>query len=421
MLISVITPTHNPQHLLDAWESLRQQTDREWEWVIVPNGGVNAFPGEIVRDPRVRMYPAPVTCDGSIGALKHHAAQHAQGDLIVELDHDDMLAPTALERLRAAADSTKPQLLYSDFAMINQTGEPWTYPATYGWQTYPWRFRGQALLATRAWAPIPSNLCWLQFAPNHVRAWTRTGLLAGGGFNAELPLADDYELMLKCYTAGVDFIQLPECLYVYRQHSGSTTSAAAAQKRIATAQAEIAQVHLESCVAAWCLRENLQRLELNAFTQTQSDITLVSPMPDADNNGYSFARSGLAAFPDNSVGQIRIREYLEYLPPDAAVPLFEELYRILAPGGWVCADVPSADHAGAYASPAYRSRWNQATFLTWCRREYAVRAGVDKARFVRLRSWDSWYTDDEHRDGLYHARVELAALKGQNQAGRLEI
>lgn len=420
MLISVITPTHNPAYLLDCWESLKQQTDREWEWVVVPNGGATNLPADIAQDRRVRVYRAPTQLDGSIGALKHFATQHAQGDLIVELDHDDMLAPTALQQLRRAADVEKPQLLYSNFAMVNAAFEPWTYPATHGWESYDWRFRGQALLATKAWAPIPSNLCWLQFAPNHVRAWTRLGLDAGGGFNPERPLADDYELMLKCYAAGVEFVQLHECLYVYRQHPNNTTDNPATLKRIAAAQAEIAQLHLESCVAEWCRRENLQRLELNAFTQAQTDITLLSPVPVAGAAGYTF-KEAFRDIPDNSVGQVRLREYLQYLPPDAAVPLFEEIYRILAPGGWVNADVPSVDYPGGYASPAYRSYWNQATFLTWCRAEYARRAGVKTARFVRLRSWDTWTTDDEHRDGLYHARVDMAALKGQNQAGRLEI
>ena len=420
MLISVITPTHNPAYLLDCWESLKQQTDRQWEWVIVPNGGATGLAAEIVQDPRVRVYQAPTHLDGSIGALKHFATQHAQGDLIVELDHDDMLAPNALQQLRQAADVTLPQVLYSDFAMINAASEPWTYPKTYGWESYAWRFRGQALLATRSWAPIPSNLCWLQFAPNHVRAWTRLGLLAGGGFNPERPLADDYELLLKCYAASVDFIQIRECLYVYRQHPNSTTDNAVNQKRVATAQAEIAKLHLESCVAEWCRRYSLHRIELSAFTKLTTDIELLSPTPRATADGYTFT-DALGGIPDNSVGQIRLREYLQYLPPDAAVPLFEELYRILAPGGWVSVDVPSADYPGGYASPAYRSYWNQATFLTWCRAEYAQRGGVQNARFVRLRSWDTWNTDDEHRDGLYHTRVDMAALKGQNQAGRLEI
>jgi len=419
MLISVITPTHSPAHLSDCWESLRAQTDTAWEWILVPNGGVGTLPQDIVTDRRVRVFPATdAALQGSIGALKHFATQHAQGDLIVELDHDDMLAPDCLATLRARADCAKPQMLYSDFALVDSGLAPWAYPESAGWRTYPWRFRGHALLATKAFAPTPSNLHWLQFAPNHVRAWTRLGLEAGGGFNPARSVADDYELILKCYAADCEFVQIPQCLYVYRRHPGATTDDPATCKRIGAAQAEIANLYLESCITTWCRREELRCLHLSAFQSAETPYELLTPVPARVDDRYQFSFDGVA---DNSVGYVTIREYLEYLPPDAAVPLFEELYRVLAPGGCVSATAPSADFPGGYASPAYRSRWNQATFLTWCRRDYAVRAGVTTARFARLRSWDTWYSPDEYRDKLFYVRVDLAALKGQDQAGRIEI
>jgi hypothetical protein len=56
--ISVYTPTHRPDHLLEAYESLhRQQGEVDWEWVLVPNGPAAQVPDSIGADSRVVIAP----------------------------------------------------------------------------------------------------------------------------------------------------------------------------------------------------------------------------------------------------------------------------------------------------------------------------------------------------------------------------
>ena len=59
MLISIFTPTNDTRYLGEVYDSLREQDDVSWEWVIVPNGDVGSISDSILADDRVRVCPAP--------------------------------------------------------------------------------------------------------------------------------------------------------------------------------------------------------------------------------------------------------------------------------------------------------------------------------------------------------------------------
>src|SRR5215471_14006635 len=98
---SVFTPTHRPRYLDECFESLRRQSCQDWEWVVVLNGGAAWRPAD--PDDRIRV----IVADGvsGVGALKRLACEQASGEILVELDHDDLLAPDALEEVGRAFDS----------------------------------------------------------------------------------------------------------------------------------------------------------------------------------------------------------------------------------------------------------------------------------------------------------------------------
>ena len=99
MLISIFTPTHDSRYLAETFKSLLEQRDSEWEWVIVPNGDDVPIPGTIQADDRVRICPSPMGMTG-IGRLKKFACSQCKGEYLLELDHDDLLTPNALQRIR---------------------------------------------------------------------------------------------------------------------------------------------------------------------------------------------------------------------------------------------------------------------------------------------------------------------------------
>ena len=160
MLFSLFTPTHNPDYLLEAYQSLCEQAVVDWEWVIVPNGKCSSLPEELTSDERVRVVKLPSELDrGVIGELKHFACNACTGDYLVELDHDDYLTPDALEQLTAVIESeSRPEFIYSDFVEFNADGSSRTYSEDYIWETYPFTLKGKQYNAMRAFEPTAASL-----------------------------------------------------------------------------------------------------------------------------------------------------------------------------------------------------------------------------------------------------------------------
>ena len=54
-MISVFTPAHTTAFLHEAYESLKEQTYTDWEWVVLRNNGCPPFS---VDDDRVKVFEA---------------------------------------------------------------------------------------------------------------------------------------------------------------------------------------------------------------------------------------------------------------------------------------------------------------------------------------------------------------------------
>ena len=63
--ISIVTPTHNPKYIMELWETIKEQTFKDWEWVIITNNGAKVE----IADERVRIIECPYK-SRSVGFLK---------------------------------------------------------------------------------------------------------------------------------------------------------------------------------------------------------------------------------------------------------------------------------------------------------------------------------------------------------------
>jgi glycosyltransferase involved in cell wall biosynthesis len=119
MKLSIFTPTHNQQYLLETYQSLlRQDVDTAFEWVIVLNlNGLTreSLPDAILGDSRAIIRPCSMT---GTGALKNYACHKCTGDVLIELDHDDRLTPDAFSELAKAYSSEPGGFYYSDFVNV---------------------------------------------------------------------------------------------------------------------------------------------------------------------------------------------------------------------------------------------------------------------------------------------------------------
>jgi hypothetical protein len=147
--------------------------------------------------------------------VKRAAFSLGFGFALVELDHDDVLTKNALGDIAAAFDDPETMFVYSDCAEVYPDGTSHRYPDGWGLGQgeHYWDYEEQV------WAcRVPLNrttLSHIVSAPNHVRAWRASFYHQIGCHNQELPVADDYELILRTAING-KIAHIPKVLY--RQH-----------------------------------------------------------------------------------------------------------------------------------------------------------------------------------------------------------
>lgn len=106
MLITVAVPTHNRAQLLrEALASVAAQTHAEWEVVVVDDGSSPPVPESTLRELLGERFIL-VRHDQAqgIAAAKNAGVAAARGKVVLHLDDDDLLTPTALAQIAAAYD-----------------------------------------------------------------------------------------------------------------------------------------------------------------------------------------------------------------------------------------------------------------------------------------------------------------------------
>lgn len=395
MKLSLFTPTNNPVWLTDTFASLRVQNYRNFEWVIVPNSGIRPedVPEEIAAWEHVRIVPGPQA--KNIGQLKRFACDQSHGDVFVELDHDDMLVPGALEHIAEAAKHGG--FIYSDDAVFldDEKLSSHSYAANYGWDSYPIYVYNQYFNATRTFDLTPRALCEVYFAPDHVRCWTREAYYKAGGHDPNLLVADDHDLVCRTYLAGIEFRHTGYCDYLYRMHAKN--SVRRYQGDIISLQNENREAYLWRLIDEWCRRKKFRQLDLSECR---------------DYRDMSAMLQGLSG----DVGSVRASNCLQYLRPDELGSLLNAVHRALAPGGFLCLRCPSTDGPGAFR-PAHRSLWNTETVHCITDRRLAWQLPSYQGGFQRVRCWQEFDDKLAEKRKCPSLCADLMAVKGQRTPG----
>lgn len=228
-MLSVITPTYNTplEILARTWASLKAQTHTDWEWVIYDDSTTNSVQNQVYgfcSDERykIRYYRPHSPSGGNIGLVKRDAFMLGHGDVLVELDHDDELTPDCLDEIRLAFDANPDAgFVWSDCCELLPDGQSGRYPEGWGlgYGSDYWD-ENHNVWAMR----VPMNrttLSHIVSAPNHVRAWRSSVYRNLSGHNIDLPIADDYELIVRTALA-TQCVHIPKMLY--KQHIGAHTA-----------------------------------------------------------------------------------------------------------------------------------------------------------------------------------------------------
>lgn len=210
--ISIVTPVFNtePQILESCIFSIRAQTSPFWELILVDDNSTSpkthsVLNSRICRDPRIRILFSQPGAPSGISAATNRGIEASRGDYIVFLDHDDRLAPEALQRLIATLEEEPGlDIVYSDRDMISPGGKRFMYLMKPDWS--------------------PDSL----FAGNyifHLMCYRRSLVRQVGMLRSDYDGSQDYDLILRCMEQNPQVKHLPEVLYHWRQHDQSVAMA----------------------------------------------------------------------------------------------------------------------------------------------------------------------------------------------------
>src|SRR5260370_21551906 len=102
-VFTVFTPTYNRASTLPrVYESLKAQTFRDFEWLIVDDGSADNTREVVEKWQGEAAFPVRYIYQRNQGkpAAYNRAVQEARGELFLFIDSDDACFPQALERLK---------------------------------------------------------------------------------------------------------------------------------------------------------------------------------------------------------------------------------------------------------------------------------------------------------------------------------
>jgi len=360
MKFSLITPEHSIENipfLLELYDSILDQTYENWEWVLYLNGKCKPenIPEIIRQDERVKIH---VATERSIfiGHIKNRSFKLGTGDVLVEVDHDDMLTPDCLEELYKVFQDETVGFAYSDNAVLHMQNNFIPYDSSYGWTYRTYNWKGQELTAMHSWEPSSHALGYIWFSPDHVRAWRTSEYHRIGGYDENYEYCDDHDLCMRTYL-GMKMVRIPKVLYIYRI-TGVNNSLTTKNAEIQVKTKELFRERIRILAEKEAKDRGLLCVDIGGGLNPYPGYFTVDLRPDADmvydlNNGIPLK--------DNSVFVLNASHIIEHLHDKTKI--MSEIHRVLAHGGWAFIDVPSTDGRGAFQDPTHVSYWNENCFL----------------------------------------------------------
>jgi SAM-dependent methyltransferase len=389
MKFSLITPEHkkaNIPFLIELYKTIQDQTYTNWEWVIYTNGefAPHDVPNFIRDNPKVVVVSQKETST-NVGAIKHAAFNCGTGDVLVEMDHDDLLTPDCLEELYKAYQDPTVGFVYSDNAVLHMTEEFKPYDRVFGWEYQTFDWHGRKLIHMHSFEPSSHSMRLIWYAPDHVRSWRTDVYKAIGGHNKDLSICDDHELCIRTYL-NTKMVRIPKVLYIYRVTGDNTWIERNQAIQIKTV--ELFHQYAQKLAERDAQLKGLLAVDIGGGLNPYPGYLAVDLRKEADivhdlNEGIPL--------PDNSVGVLNASHIIEHLHDKNKI--MAEIHRVLAPGGWAFIEVPSTDGRGAFQDPTHVSYWNENSFLYYTDTYLANFIDNKTIRFQEHRK-QTWFPND---------------------------
>jgi len=386
---SIITPEHSSRNipfLVELYECIKNQTYENWEWILYLNNGFlpDYLPSEIKQNAKVKIHLA-LQGNSNIGAIKNAAFNCGTGDILVEVDHDDLITSNCLEKLNEAFLNSEVGFVYSDNAVLSMHKDFIPYNPANGWTYKKFLWQNKELISMNSFEPTSHALSYIWYAPDHIRAWRKSVYDALGGHNVDLSVCDDHELMIRTYLM-TKMHHIKDVLYIYRITGENTWL-----ERNAAIQQKTVELHNQYARALAERDANLRgllKVDIGGGLNSYPGYTTVDMRESAD---YVCDLNEGIPLPDNSVGVLNASHILEHLYDKTKI--MGEIHRVLAHGGWAFIEVPSTDGRGAFQDPTHVSYWNENSFLYYTQAYLANFIDNTTIRFQEFRN-QTWFPND---------------------------
>ena len=244
--VSIMMPAYNGgDFVIEAAAGALEQMSEQDELLIQDggskDGSVERLRAEFGHYPQLKLISER---DGGQADALNQALARAANPVVGWLNADDRIYPGAIDAVRAAWDRQPGvDVIYGTWSIFNNAGE-----------------------TMRAVVPKPFTLSSLMWSVHMFSGSTffRRDLLAeSGGFDADLYMCMDLDVLLRLAARGSTSVQLPEMLAGFRWHDDSKTGATdfrvvseAARCRRRHASGFAGKVQADGCSAvhlvAWC-------------------------------------------------------------------------------------------------------------------------------------------------------------------------
>lgn len=236
-ILSIISSSYKSVHRIQRpYQSCLNSTYKNWEWIIVDDSddgddvNWNALRQLASTDMRIRA----VRCShhsGYIGNMKAIACSLSRGSWLIEIDHDDSFHPHMLQWIVDAAKANPDVgFIFTDFCEVFEPPFPggpegkfcYGEKAGFGFSAYMHeRVKGawQCVYKTHGMNPWTSRN--ITGVPNHARIFRRDIYQEVQGYNPALPVADDYDLLLRMFfKSKCRWLRIPEMAYIQYRNAG---------------------------------------------------------------------------------------------------------------------------------------------------------------------------------------------------------
>lgn len=232
ILFSIVVPVYNakPLWLNACFQSVLDQTYSNWQLIIVDDASSESESIQCLdqwqakNDGRITVVFSET--NGHICEATNTGLKLATGDYICFLDHDDTLAPQALNELVVTIDNNpNAKVIYSDEDLMSESGERITPHFKSDWNP-------ELLLAHN----YITHLC----------CYKSDVIKQLGGIRQGLDGAQDYDLILRAsrIVKPEDIIHIPKILYHWRMVEGSTAMSSSAKSYATQAGLKALQDHM---------------------------------------------------------------------------------------------------------------------------------------------------------------------------------